>query len=129
MNLMYAVVFRLDTVQHQRKIMQEELKKSTKKTLTAEEQAHQVDRMLADEEEKVKALEKELGLQREKMVSKSSEEKDDSLFMMQFKKEQELFEVKKKETNTQAGIQVLLNLCVYRELSQNNCIQGRDGSC
>lgn len=51
--------------------MQEELKKSTKKTLTAEERAHQMDRMLADEEEKVKALEKELGLQREKMVSKS----------------------------------------------------------
>ena len=50
--------------------MQEELKKSTKKTLTAEERAHQMDRMLVDEEEKVAALEKELSLQREKMVSK-----------------------------------------------------------
>ena len=59
---------RLDTVQHQRKIMQEELKKSTQKTLTAEEQAHQMDRLLAEEEEKVAALEKDLSVQREKQV-------------------------------------------------------------
>lgn len=55
-------------MQHQRKIMQEELKKSTQKTLTAEEQAHQMDRLLAEEEEKVAALEKDLSVQREKQV-------------------------------------------------------------
>lgn len=66
--MLCVYVYRLDTVQHQRRIMQEELKKSTQKTLTAEERAHQMDRLLAEEEEKVAALEKELSSQREKMV-------------------------------------------------------------
>ena len=35
--------------------------------------------------------------------------------ILQFKKEQELFNVKKKETNTQAEIQVLSNSCLMYE--------------
>ena len=48
--------------------MQEELKTSTKKTLSAEERAHQMDEVLSNEEEKLAQLEKEVALQRDKQV-------------------------------------------------------------
>lgn len=48
--------------------MQEELKTSTKKTLSAEERAHQMDEVLSSEEAKLAQLEKEVALQREKQV-------------------------------------------------------------
>lgn len=48
--------------------MQEELKSSTKKTLNAEERAHQMDEVMSSEEAKLVQLEKEVTLQREKQV-------------------------------------------------------------
>ena len=59
---------RLDTLQHQREVMQSELQKSTQKTLTSEEKAHQMDQLLAGEEERVAQLEKELARLRERQV-------------------------------------------------------------
>ena len=58
----------METVQHQRKIMQEELKKTTQKSLTSEERAYQMDLLLSEEEEKLKMLEKGLEVQRDKQV-------------------------------------------------------------
>ncbi len=68
--------------------MQQELKKSTKKTLSSEERAQNMDQILADEESRVAILEKEVVTLREK----------------QFKHVQELFELKRKETTMQAEI-------------------------
>lgn len=48
--------------------MQSELKKSTQRTLTAEERAHQMDQLLAEEEGHTAALERELATLREKQV-------------------------------------------------------------
>ena len=48
--------------------MQEELKKSTQKTLTSEEQAHKIDQLLMEEEDCVAQMEKELTGLREKQV-------------------------------------------------------------
>ncbi len=68
--------------------MQQELKKSTKKTLSAEERAQNMDQILADEESRVAILEKEVVTLREK----------------QFKHVQDVFELKRKETTMQAEI-------------------------
>lgn len=59
---------RVDTMQKQRELMQEELKRSTEKTLSAEERAQQMDQMLLDEEARVAQLEKEMAAYREKQV-------------------------------------------------------------
>ena len=59
---------RVDTMQKQRELMQEELKQSTEKTLSAEERAQQMDQMLSDEEARVAQLEKEMAAYREKQV-------------------------------------------------------------
>ena len=48
--------------------MQSELQKSTQKTLTSEERAHQMDQLLTGEEEQVAQLEKELARLRERQV-------------------------------------------------------------
>lgn len=69
--------------------MQQELKKSTQKTLNSEERAQNMDQILAEEESKVAMLEKELTTLREK----------------QFKHAQEVFELKRKDTTMQAEIQ------------------------
>ena len=55
-------------MQKQRELMQEELKRSTEKTLSAEERAQQMDQMLSDEEARVAQLEKEMAAYREKQV-------------------------------------------------------------
>ncbi len=80
---------RLETLQKQREMMQQELKKSTQKTLSAEERAQNMDQILANEESRVAAMEKELTILREK----------------QFKHAQEVFELKQKDTIMQAEIQ------------------------
>ena len=49
--------------------MQEELKRSTQKVLSAEERAQEIDSMLAEEEERVEQLEKDIAKMREKQVS------------------------------------------------------------
>lgn len=79
----------METIQKQRELLQQELKKSTQKTLSAEERAQQMDQMLLDEEASVKQLEKELSILRER----------------QFKHAQELFELKRQDTTMQAEIQ------------------------
>ena len=48
--------------------MQQELKKSTQKMLSAEERAQEMDQLLAEEEERVDQLERELRKTREKQV-------------------------------------------------------------
>lgn len=48
--------------------MQEELKRSTQKVLSAEERAQEIDSMLAEEEERVQQLEKDIAKMREKQV-------------------------------------------------------------
>ena len=55
-------------MQKQRELMQEELKRSTQKTLSAEERAQQMDQMLSDEEARIAQLEKEMAALREKQV-------------------------------------------------------------
>ena len=80
---------RLETTQKQRELLQQELKKSTQKTLSSEERAQKMDEMLSQEEGTVRQLEKELSTLRER----------------QFKHAQELFELKQKETTMQAEIQ------------------------
>ena len=70
--------------------MAEEHKKAIQKTLSAEERAYKMDQILAEEEIKVKKLEKELSVLRDK----------------QFKKNQDLHEVKRKKQNIEAEIQV-----------------------
>lgn len=72
--------------------MQEEHKKSILKTLSAEERAHKMDQLLAEEESKVDQLEKAVAVHREK----------------QFKKAQELHDLKRKKQNMEAEIQVQL---------------------
>ncbi|KAL5476034.1 hypothetical protein EMCRGX_G025936 [Ephydatia muelleri] len=79
----------METLKHQRELMQEELKSSTKKTLNAEERAHQMDEVMSSEEAKLVQLEKEVTLQREK----------------QFKKAQELFELNTKHSNMESELQ------------------------
>ena len=69
--------------------MQQELKKNTQKTLSAEERAQQMDEMLSEEEARVRQSEKELSIFRER----------------QFKHAQELFELKRQEATMQAEIQ------------------------
>ncbi len=69
--------------------MQQELKKSTQKTLSSEERAQNMDQILVNEESRVVAMEKELALLRDK----------------QFKHTQEVFELKQKDTIMQAEIQ------------------------
>ena len=59
---------RLDTVQRQRELMQEELKRSTQKMLSAEERAQEMDGLLTEEEVKVQQLEKDIEKMREKQV-------------------------------------------------------------
>ena len=76
--------------------MQEELKKTTLKTLTAEEKAHRIDQLLAEEEAKVSTIEKELSVAQER----------------QFKKAQELQEAKRLQQNTEAEIQVYMYMRV-----------------
>ena len=70
--------------------MQQELKKSTLKTLTAEEKAHKMDQLLSEEEARVTGIEKDISTAQEK----------------QFKRAQELKEVKTKQQNVEAEIQV-----------------------
>ena len=69
--------------------MQQELKKATQKTLTAEEQAHRIDQILAEEERNVVHLEKELAQLKDK----------------QFTRAQEHFELKRKENSMEAELQ------------------------
>lgn len=69
--------------------MQQELQKSMQKTLNAEERAHNIDQILAEEESKVALLQKELT----------------NLHDKQFKHAQEVSELKQKETGIQAEIQ------------------------
>ena len=69
--------------------MQEELKSSTQKVLSAEERAQEIDSRLTDEEEHIQKLERDVVKMREK----------------QFKTAQEMFEMKGKETNMNADIQ------------------------
>lgn len=71
--------------------MQEEHKKAIQKTLSAEDRAHKMDQLLAQEEATVQQLEKELTIKREK----------------KFKQTQQLQEVKKKKQNVEAEIQVI----------------------
>lgn len=71
--------------------MQEEHKKAILKTLSAEDRAHKMDQLLAQEEATVQQLEKELTIKREK----------------KFKQTQQLQEVKKKKQNVEAEIQVI----------------------
>lgn len=68
--------------------MQLELKRATQKTLSAEEQAHKVDQLLAEEENYVTQLEKELSNLKEK----------------QFARAQQLFELKQKEGSMEATL-------------------------
>ena len=89
--------------------MQQELKKSTLKTLNAEERAHQMDQLLAEEEGKVVLLEKELSTLREK----------------QFKKAQEVHDFKKSQQNMEAEIQVWIILdalyaCIYIQYTHDS---------
>lgn len=84
------LLHRLNTVKRQREIMQEELKKTTMKTLSAEEKAHKIDQVLAEEEAKVAAVEKEIAIAQEK----------------QFKKAQELKQASIAKQNKEAEIQV-----------------------
>ena len=70
--------------------MQQELKKSTFKTLTAEEKAHKMDQLLSEEEARVASIEKEISSAQEK----------------QFKRAQELKEVTTQQQNVEAEIQV-----------------------
>ena len=80
---------RFDTLQKQRELMQQDLKKSTQKTLSSEERAQRMDQLLAEEEDKISHLENQLSDLREK----------------QFKHAQQVFELKQKETTMQAEIQ------------------------
>ena len=48
--------------------MQEELKRSTQKVLSAEERAQEIDSRLTEEEERVQQLEKDIAKMREKQV-------------------------------------------------------------
>ena len=73
----------------QRELMQLELKKVTQKTLSSEEHAHQIDRLLAEEESKIARLEKEADQLKEK----------------HFLHAQKLFELKRKENTMQAETQ------------------------
>lgn len=117
MNLIHVVSHicncdgRLDTVKHQREIMQQELKKATLKTLSAEEKAHKLDQLLAEEEGEVASIEKEISIAQEK----------------HFKKAEELKAAKRLQQNKEAEIQVktscltLLNVlylctCNYMDL-------------
>lgn len=84
----YNCSCRLETLIKQREHMQLELKKAMQKTLSAEEQAHRVDQLLAEEENHVTRLEKELSLLKEK----------------QFARAQELFELKRKEGSMEAEL-------------------------
>ena len=63
-----CVTHRLDMVQRQRELMQEELKRSTQKVLSAEERAQEIDSRLTEEEEHLQQLEKEIAKLREKQV-------------------------------------------------------------
>lgn len=85
----YFSHLRLETLQKQREMMQQELKKSTQKTLSSEERAQNMDQILANEESRVTIMEKELATLRDK----------------QFKHAQEVFELKQKDTIMQAEIQ------------------------
>ena len=58
----------METLQHQRELLQNEVQKSINKMLTAEERAHQMDLLLAQEEEKIKSLERELENLRDSQV-------------------------------------------------------------
>ena len=49
--------------------MQEELKRSTQKVLSAEERAQEIDSRLTEEEEHLQQLEKDIAKMREKQVS------------------------------------------------------------
>ena len=60
---------RLETVQRQRELMQEELKRSTQKVLSAEERAQEIDSRLTEEEESVQQLERDIAKMKEKQVS------------------------------------------------------------
>lgn len=82
--------YRLNTLHHQLVIMQEEFQKSIQKALSAEDKAHKMDQMLAQEEVTVQQLEKELALKRDK----------------KFKCTQQLHEIKRKKQNIEAEIQV-----------------------
>ena len=70
--------------------MQQELKQSTVKMLTAEEKAHKMDQLLAEEEAKVAMMEKEITTLRDK----------------QFKKAQIFHDLKKSRQNLESEIQV-----------------------
>ena len=52
--------------------MQEELKRSTQKVLSAEERAQEIDSRLTEEEEHLQQLEKDIAKMREKQVSLTS---------------------------------------------------------
>lgn len=66
-------------MKRQREIMQEELKKTTLKTLSAEDKAHKIDQLLAEEEAKVALIEKEISIAQEKQFKKAQELKQASL--------------------------------------------------
>lgn len=82
-------LLRFDTLQKQRELMQQELKKNTQKTLSSEERAQRMDQLLAEEEAKISQFENQLAELREK----------------QFKHAQEVFELKQKQTTMLAEIQ------------------------
>lgn len=79
--------------------MQEEYKKSIQKTLSAEDRAHKMDQLLAEEESIVQQLEKELSTKRDK----------------KFNNTQQLHDIKREKQNYEAEIQVRrtkgLNIC------------------
>ena len=80
--------YRLETMIKQRELMQQELKKATQKTLTAEEQAHRIDEILAEEERNIVHMEKDLSQMKEK----------------QFTRAQDLFELKRKESSMESEL-------------------------
>ncbi len=84
---------RLETVKHQREIMQQELKKTTVKTLTAEEKAHKLDQLLGEEEAVIASIEKDISGAQDKL----------------FKRAQETKEATRSQQNMEAEIQVIDN--------------------
>lgn len=72
----------------QRELMQLELKRATQKTLTAEENAHRIDQILAGEEGDAARLDKELSQLKER----------------HFVRAQDLFDLRRKETSMESDI-------------------------
>ena len=89
MNVIMSIYLcRLETLTKQRELMQLELKRTTQKTLSAEENAQKIDQILAQEEHSLGRLLKELSQLKEK----------------QFARAQELFELRRKESSMEAEL-------------------------